>query len=249
MNSRQKEILAAIVKEYTETAIPVSSKLLVDKYHFGVSPATVRSDMNGLEEQGLLHQPHTSAGRIPTDKGYRYFVEEVMQDKELSRKDQMRLQEELLKSQVKNQRMSRTIAKLLGTLTGNLAISGVIEKDEYYDFGMHDLFSEPEFKELDEVCRIAEMLDHLDEKFDQVMAELDGETKIYIGKENPIAEISQCAMMVTPYKTKEGERGVIALIGPKRMEYAKNKSLVEFVKKMLGTATVVIFVSGITYFV
>lgn len=245
MNDRQKEILSAVVKEYTDTAVPVSSKLLVDKYHFGVSPATVRNDMNELEAEGLLYQPHTSAGRIPTDKGYRYFVEVVMQDRELPRKDQLKLQEEVLKLKAKNQRMSHTMAKLLGTLTGNLAISGVIEKDEFFDFGMTELLEEPEFRDLDEVCRIAEVLDHLDEKFDQLTNELHGETRIFIGKENPIAEISNCAMVVAPYKTKSGERGILALIGPKRMQYAKNKSLVEYVKKLLGTVGVVVVVFSI----
>ena len=80
MNSRQQKILSAIIEEYTKTAIPAGSQILVDHYDFKVSPATIRNDMTKLEKEGYLYQPHISAGRIPTDKGYRYFVEEIMRD-------------------------------------------------------------------------------------------------------------------------------------------------------------------------
>lgn len=241
MNSRQEEILAATIEEYTNTAIPVGSKILVEKYGIEVSTATIRNDMMRLEEEGYLHQPHISAGRVPTDKGYRYFVEEIMGDKELSLKEQQNLQREFLKLKAQNTRLTRTTAKLMSHLSGNLAISGVIDKDEFSEFGMKDLLSEPEFRELDDVCRLAETLDYVDEKFDSIVAELsEGETKIYIGDENPIDEISNCSMIVSPYKLKSGEMGVLAIIGPKRMKYAKNKSIIEHMKKLLGSSMVVI---------
>jgi heat-inducible transcriptional repressor len=89
-------------------------------------------------------------------------------------------------------------------------------------------------------------LDLIDEKVDQLVGKIkDNEVKIFIGKENPIKEISNCSMMVTPYKTKSGEKGILALIGPKRMRYAKNKSLIQHMKKLLGSsAVIVIFVSN-----
>lgn len=241
MNDRHKKILSAIIEEYTQTAIPVGSQILAKKYHIAVSPATIRNDMMLLEEEGYLHQPHISAGRIPTDKGYRYFVEQVMPDKELSRQEQQNLQREFLKLKAQNTRLTRTTAKLLSHVSGNLAISGVIDSDEFSDFGMRELMEQPEFQELDEMCRLAEALDYVDEKFDQLVKDMkDGETRIFIGKENPISEISNCSMMVSPYTLKTGERGILALIGPKRMKYAKNKSVIEFVKKMLGSSMALI---------
>ena len=227
-----------VVKEYTQTAVPVGSKVLAGKYRFDLSSATIRNEMNELEEKGYLHQPHISAGRIPTDQGYRYFVEKIMPDKELSKPEQKKLQAELLKMQAKNTRLTRTTAKLLSGLSGNLAISGV--KHEFDDFGMKELLDEPEFREMDDLCRLAETLDYIDEKFDSLVKNLRGdEVKIFIGKENPIKEISNCSMMISPYKTKSGEKGLLALIGPKRMEYAKNKSLIQYMKKLLGGAAAV----------
>lgn len=243
MNDRQREVFAAIVELYTKTAEPVGSEALLERHHFAVSSATLRNDMLALEEAGYLYQPHTSAGRIPTDEGYRYYVEEMMGDKPLSKRDQLKLQEEFLKLQAKHTRTVRTTAKLLSALSGNLAVSGVIGKDEVYDFGMKTLIEDPEFQEMDELCRLVETLDTLDERIDGLLASVaDGETKIFIGKENPLAGAENCAMVVSPYRDSSGERGILAIIGPKRMEYAKNKSLIEHMKKLLSSSLIVIII-------
>ncbi len=236
MIDRQKQLLSAIVELYTKTAVPVGSQALLEHYDFGVSSATLRNDMVALEEAGYLYQPHVSAGRIPTDEGYRMYVEEMMGDEDLSREDQRRLQKELLMMKAKNTRLSRSTAKLLSALSGNLAVSGMVGKDELYDFGMREMIEKPEFQEIDELCRLVETLDTLDEKLDGVMLKLkDGETHIFIGNENPITGIDNCSMIVAPYQTSEG-RGMLAIIGPKRMDYAKNKSLIEYMRKFLGTS-------------
>jgi len=239
MNDRQKQLLSAIVELYTKMAIPVGSQALLDNYDFGVSSATLRSDMAILEEEGYLYQPHVSAGRIPTDTGYRIYVEEMMGDQDLSREDQRRLQKELLTLKAKHTRLGRTTAKLLSALSGNLAVSGIVDQDEFYDFGMRELIDNPEFQEMDALCRLVETLDSLDEQVDGIMLKLkDDETRIFIGNENPIVGINNCSMIVAPYQTEEG-RGMLAIIGPKRMDYAKNKSLIEYMKKLLSSSLVV----------
>jgi heat-inducible transcriptional repressor len=239
MEQRHKKILAAVVEEYTNSAIPVGSKVLADKYDLEVSSATIRSGMLELEKAGFLHQPHTSAGRIPTDKGYRYFVEEIMGEQKLTVSDQKKMQTEILKLKAQNQRLSRTTAKLLSSFSGNFAISGL--KKDLYDFGIGGLLDNPEFQKADEFCRVAEALDYIDESIDAILSDVkDGEIKIFIGKENPIKNISNCSMMVSPYKTKSGERGVLAIVGPKRMKYAKNKSLLDYVRKLMGPSAAII---------
>lgn len=241
MNKRQQKIIASVIEEYTNTAIPVSSEILVKKYITGVSPATVRNDMNVLEKEGFLYQPHVSAGRIPTDKCYRYFVEEVMKDRELSKDDQRKLQGEVLKLKAQNTRLMRTTAKLLASFSGGLAISA-LEKN-FSDFGASELLQNPEFKEIDEFCKIAEVLDYIDENVSAILKRVkNGETQIFIGSDNPIKQIENCSMVVSPYETKKGEKGVLAIIGPKRMKYAKNKSLIDYMKKILSSAAVLIVV-------
>src|SRR5256886_17684883 len=88
LDDRKLEVLRAIVEDYVETQEPVGSKALVERHHLRVSPATVRNDMAALEEEGYIPQPHTSAGRIPTDKGYRLFVDRLGPVKPLSPADQ-----------------------------------------------------------------------------------------------------------------------------------------------------------------
>lgn len=250
MNPRQKEVLAAIVELYTETATPVGSEALLERHHFPVSSATLRNDMLALEEGGYLYQPHTSAGRIPTDNGYRYYVEEMMGERNLSREEQQSLQKELLMLKARHARLGRSTVKLMAALSGNLAVSGMIDRDEFFDFGMKELLDKPEFQEIDELCRVVETLDTLDEKLNGILLQLkDGKTQIFIGDENPIKEISHCSMVVAPFKSEDGN-GILAIIGPKRMDYAKNKSLIEYVKKILGstgakTAVLLVTSSGI----
>jgi heat-inducible transcriptional repressor len=115
---------------------------------------------------------------------------------------------------------------------------------------MKELIEKPEFREIDELCRLVETLDTLDEKLDGLMVKLkDGETRIYIGKENPITGIDNCSMIVAPYKNREGEKGMLAIIGPKRMDYAKNKSLIEYMKKLLGSTFVFLVAGNVMYIV
>ncbi|MEN8252399.1 MAG: hypothetical protein ABFQ53_02365 [Patescibacteria group bacterium] len=242
MNDRQMQILVAVIEEYTKTGLPVGSGVLVDKYGFEVSPATLRSDMANLEEEKLLHQPHTSAGRIPTDKGYRYFVEEIMPEREMSIKEQQVMQKELLQLRAQNSRLTRTTAKLLSTLSGYVAISGVPEKNDFSECGLRSLLSDVDTGNMDEICALAESLDYIDERCDELMLELeDGETKIFIGEENPISKTKNYSMVVSQYE-QDGEKGIVALIGPKNMEYEKNKSMIDYVKKMLGGMSVIIFI-------
>jgi len=171
-----------------------------------------------------------------------------MKDQKLSAKDQKKLQTEILKLKAQNTRLNRTTAKLLASLSGNLAITG--QEKELYDFGMSELLTKPEFQEIDEFCRIAEVLDYIDENVDTILNKVkDGETKIFIGHENPIKEISNCSMMVSPYKTKDGERGVLAIIGPKRMKYAKNKSLLDYMRKLISPSAVILIAYSSSYIV
>jgi len=242
MNTRQQKILKAVIDEYTKSAIPVGSKVLTEKHNLKISSATVRSDMAELEKLGYLHQLHISAGRIPTDKGYRYFVEKIMPEQKLTNAEQKKLQAEVLKLKAQKNRLTRTTAKLLASLSGSLAITGA--RENLFDFGMHELLGQPEFKDADEFCKIAEALDYLDENVGNILNKIKvGETKIFIGKDNPIKEISESSsMVVSAYKTKSGEKAVLALIGPKRMKYAKNKSLLDYVKKLMNSAAVILII-------
>jgi heat-inducible transcriptional repressor len=250
LSERQNQILKTIIREYTDTANPVSSGHLKEKYELPFSSATIRNEMVELEDNGYIVKPHISSGRIPSDKGYRYFIDNLMEEKESSREYQKRLEMELLKLKAKNARLERTTAKLLSSMSQCLAISGIVDKKEFYDFGMHTLLEDPEFEDRDDLSRLVMSLDMIDENVDKILSRMKSEdTEIFIGGENPLREAKNCSMIVSPYKLKDGEKGLLAIIGPKRMEYAKNRSLMELVRKALGKYSVVVVLAGNTLLV
>ncbi len=121
MDDRKLEVLRAIVTDYVSSQEPVGSKALVDRHDLGVSPATVRNDMAALEEEGYITQPHTSAGRIPTDKGYRLFVDRLASVKPLSPAEQKAIQTFLAGAADLDDVLHRTV-RLLAQVTQQVAI-------------------------------------------------------------------------------------------------------------------------------
>jgi heat-inducible transcriptional repressor len=121
LDDRKLAVLRAIVEDYVSTNEPVGSKALAERHNLGVSPATIRNDMAVLEEQGYIHQPHTSAGRVPTDKGYRLFVDRLSQIKPLSAAERRAI-ETFLAGAVDLDDVVRRTVRLLAQLTRQVAI-------------------------------------------------------------------------------------------------------------------------------
>ena len=119
ITNRQQQILKIIIREYIQTGQPVGSKTLVENYNLGVSSATVRNEMAVLEKQGLIMQPHTSAGRIPTEIGYRYFVRRLMGETELPPDEQLMIQHQFHQARLELDQWMRLSAAVLAHATGN----------------------------------------------------------------------------------------------------------------------------------
>lgn len=120
-DKRRGEVLRAIISDYVHSGEPVGSKVLVERYDLGVSPATIRNDMAELEESGLIYQPHTSAGRVPTDRGYRAFVNQIATLKPLSQPQRDAIQLFLTGAADLDDVVDRTV-RLLAQLTQKLAV-------------------------------------------------------------------------------------------------------------------------------
>ncbi|MEW6911874.1 heat-inducible transcriptional repressor HrcA [Trueperella pyogenes] len=118
---RRAKVLNAIVQDYVKTCEPVGSRAIVERHHLGVSPATVRNDMAALEEAGLIHQPHTSAGRVPTDAGYRQFVDQISSLKPLSRAERAAIERMLYEAVDLDEVITRAV-RLLASLTDQVAM-------------------------------------------------------------------------------------------------------------------------------
>jgi heat-inducible transcriptional repressor len=117
LSQRQEYILGLIIREYVKAANPVGSKALVESYNLNVSSATVRNDMAALEDEGLIHAPHTSAGRVPTEAGYRYFVQKLLGDNELSPTEKRMIRHQFHQSQYDIEQWLRLAASVLAKTT------------------------------------------------------------------------------------------------------------------------------------
>ncbi|HAM95779.1 TPA: hypothetical protein DCP81_02435 [Candidatus Azambacteria bacterium] len=232
LTERQKAILKAVIENYIKSAKPVSSWDLTEKRDLRVSSATIRNEFAALEETGHLFQPHTSAGRLPTEKAYRFYVEGCLKERELARSEREKVAQELFSESEKRDAILKKTAKILSHHSHGLALVGFFDSEEIYRSGLSRLFSEPEFIGTNLVFEAAEALDELDSYFDKLLdAFAESAPEIYIGSENPLG-LEEFSFIGRHYRLADRD-GFLALMGPTRMNYRKNISLIEYLGEIL----------------
>ena len=223
MTERQQRILSAIVEQYAEVASPVGSTLLAKL--FNVSSATVRAEMAELERLGFIMQPHTSAGRVPTDKGYRFYVNDLT---EANNKPSIpeRRSERALASRVQHagapERMIRNAVDTLVELTHNLGLATI--GNQLYMSGLSNLFGQPEFIGGAQVQRVAHLLDNLEPWLRE--AAPNEPLSVYIGSENPIGRTAGVSLIISRFHSPFSDRSYIGTLGPTRQSYRDVMNLV-----------------------
>jgi heat-inducible transcriptional repressor len=222
MTERQQTILSAIVEQYAEVASPVGSSLLSKV--FSVSSATIRSEMAELERTGYITQPHTSAGRIPTDKGYRYYVNRISDTPILDAGSNR--SERALASRVQHagapERMIRNAVDTLVELTHNLGLATI--GNQLYMSGLSNLFGQPEFINGIQVQQVAQLLDNLEPWLRE--AAPNEPLSVYIGQENPIGRSAGCSLVISRFRGPFSDRSYIGTLGPTRQSYREVMNLV-----------------------
>lgn len=231
MTDRQAQILAAIIEQYAEIASPVGSVMLAKL--FGVSSATIRSEMAKLEEMGFIMQPHTSAGRVPTDQGYRYYVNQVneMQQNEPFQLDRgaRAIEARVFTHTDRADRAIRSAVDSLVDLTQNLGLATI--GDELYMNGIGNLFSQPEFLQGNHVQAVARLLDNLEPWLRE--AAPNEPLNVFIGSENPIGKSSGASLIISRFCSPYSDRSYIGVLGPTRQSYARVMGLVRHAGSML----------------
>lgn len=222
MTDRQKKILQAIVEQYAEVASPVGSSLLAKA--FAVSSATIRSEMAELEKKGFISQPHTSAGRIPTDVGYRFYVNELSKSGALKKpKDRV---ERALAARVAGgglpEQTIRNAVDTLVELTHNLGLATIGE--QLYMSGLSNLFGQPEFMHPAQVQQVARLLDNLEPWLYE--AAPNKPLSVYIGHENPIGRSAGASLVISRFRSPFSDRSYIGVLGPTRQNYRDVMTLV-----------------------
>ncbi len=231
MTDRQQKILAAIVEQYAEVASPVGSSLLAKL--FNVSSATIRAEMAELERLGYIHQPHTSAGRVPTDKGYRFYVNNLNEQTDSSAE---RRGERALTARVGGgglpERTIRNAVDTLVELTHNLGLATI--GDRLYMGGLANLFGQPEFIGGAQVQQVAHLLDNLEPWLRE--AAPNQPLSVYIGAENPIGRSAQCTLIISKFRSPYSDESYIGVLGPTRQSYRDVMGLVEHAGRTLEGA-------------
>lgn len=246
ITDRQKAILTAIIEEYAELATPVGSVTLAKL--FDVSSATIRAEMAKLEEMGLIVQPYTSAGRIPTDAGYRFYVNELTARHEQARQDGETDTDSAkttaisrnthalavrVHAQTRADYAIRSAVDLLAEMTGNLGLATIGE--QLYLAGMSRLFAQPEFSDPEHVQGVAKLLDNLEPWLREAAP---GEPlNIFIGRENPIGKTSGASLVISKFRSPYSDRSYIGVLGPTRQNYGRVMALVAEAGRMLERTT------------
>jgi heat-inducible transcriptional repressor len=233
MTDRQSKILCAIVEQYAEVAAPVGSVLLANL--FGVSSATIRAEMAHLEEKGYIKQPHTSAGRIPTDKGYRYFVNKVTDQPDPNSLDidrNARAIDVRVRGAGEADRAIKSAVNSLVEITQNLGLATI--GNQLYIRGISNLFGQPEFTDGLAVFEVAKLLDNLEPWLRE--AQPNEPLSVYIGHENPVGKTSGCSLIISKFRSPYSDSSYIGVVGPTRQSYAQVMNLVQHAGRTLESA-------------
>ncbi len=229
LTQRQKFILDGIINQYTNSAEPVSSQALEERYDFGIASAMIRREMQRLSELGYVCQPHTSAGRVPTDKGYRFFVDELLKTYSFDDgpKDTFELNEK--QDEIK---IIQAMTKALSRASSAFTLSYFAKAKLLWKDGWETILREPEFKEGERVTEFIDLIASAESFLDDFTPR--DKIDIYIGAENPFGEAKDFSALIAPCRFRKGaENGLLILLGPKRMGYKRNISLLNYAANLL----------------
>jgi heat-inducible transcriptional repressor len=227
MTERQKQILSAIIEQYAEVAVPVGSSLLAKV--FNVSSATIRAEMAELERLGYIRQPHTSAGRIPTDRGYRFYVNNLNTEVTAPEKRAERALTARVTHGGLPERTIRNAVDTLVELTHNLGLATI--GNQLYMSGLSNLFGQPEFIGGQHVQQVARLLDNLEPWLRE--AAPNEPLSVYIGSENPIGRAAGVSLIISRFRSSFSDHSYIGTLGPTRQSYRDVMALVAHTGKTL----------------
>jgi transcriptional regulator of heat shock response len=241
---RRREVLHAVIREHIASALPVASAELVRRYRMGVSAATIRAELAALEELGLLTHPHTSAGRVPTDLGYRYFIEALMPHPDLREDERVTLSHQFRQARPDTSEWLRLAASTLARLTREAAIATydrALEPSEvtwsrqiHYE-GIDLILMQPEFRAGERVRSVVSFLQDR-----QLLAQVlpgslgEGDVAVSIGSEHSYETLRPLSLVIGRYGSEETAVGYLGVVGPTRMDYHRTIGAVRYVGALMS---------------
>lgn len=220
LTRRQKEILYAIVTEFIESAQPVGSGLIYEKYDLDASPATIRYEMVRLSDEGYISKFHSSSGRIPTVLGYRYYLNDLMDEEQVNYLTEIKLHREIASIRFQRDKLIRGVNSLIADLTHYVSL--IVTEDGVYYSGLYNLLEYPEFENKDVFKNILLAFDDLSTLMRVFASSKDkNRVRALIGDEFNEQILKECSVVFTELTLYNGEKAILAVVGPKRMQFSR----------------------------
>ena len=216
--SRRRAVLSATINKHISKACPVASEDIAE--NFDLSPATIRNIFSELEELGYLTHPYTSGGRIPTDKGYRHYVDLLNAQIELLDGEKKKILREYKKGIRTLEDTLEETSELISQTTHYAGIVSFLEwQDRLLYKGLGRMLEHPEFKDSQKIRILVRALEDKEHLLEVINRDFNDKVKVYIGHELGHPEMENCSLVVASYRRKNKTQGKLAVLGPVRMEY------------------------------
>lgn len=232
LTSRQTQILKALIDEYIETAEPVGSLALEKKYNLGISPATIRNEMNLLTKSGFLKQPHTSAGRVPTSGAMKFYVDQLMEEKQMSLTEEVKAKEEVWDERGNLDRFLNEMTHSLADRTGGMAVT-VTEDGSVWQAGHANVFSYPEFGDLAACASLFGFFDEDERLVDLFFNRFPMETPFDVLFTEEMGFRNMPVGIVAAHFRVKNKNGALGVVGPVRQSYASLVPTIRYYRSML----------------
>lgn len=232
--TRRNAVLSAAIDRYIHEAEPVASEELASE--FDLSSATIRSIFSNLEDEGFLTHPYTSGGRVPTQKGYRYYVDSLIREIELLEDQKRDIVREYEKEIRRLEEALERTTELISAITHYAGIVSFLEwQDRFLYRGLSRVLEQPEFQDSDKIRILVKVIEEKQRLLDIINRDSGGQKpRVYIGRELECPEMENCSIVISSYRRRNRPSGRLAVLGPVRMEYRKIIPAVEYISSALS---------------
>lgn len=231
--SRRKAVLSETINKYIKEALPIASEDI--SKGFNLSPATLRNIFADLEKSGYLTHPYTSAGRVPTDKGYRYYVDYLISQIGLLDEEKKSIINEYKKEIRRLDDALEKTSEIISAITHYTSIVSFLDwQDKFFYKGISFVLEQPEFQDSLRIRLLIKVIEDKERLLDILHREFNEKFKVYIGEELSSLGMDNCSLVVLNYRTKKRPLGHLAVLGPKRMDYSHIISTLEYVSDILA---------------
>lgn len=238
ITARQTRILKALIDEYIETAEPVGSETLDKKYNFGISPATIRNEMVALTDLNYLKQPHTSSGRIPTPMAMKFYIDQLMEEKQMSLTDEVKVKEEVWDARDDLNDLMREAVHALAQRTHALAVA-TTDTGRMWHSGYANVFLHPEFADMQLSANLFTLLDEVKRLQDLFFGTMTGAAPVEVvfGQDVGWRDLSRIGVVGTRFSVN-GRECAIGVVGPDRLQYPTVIPMVRYIRNLMQELSV-----------